>query len=291
MNKCDYKGFEVALTHHNHIDKLNYGAKLIWSYAYGRWLKYVGDSENAPDYQRLTGKQIGAKYGFLDAGLFRDDADIANSPTVVGVKALPGYIKYVDRNGDGVITAAQDQGYVGKSSRPTHTGSLNLFADWNGFDIDILCSWGLGNVVALTGVYTSTGSEGIQDNTSFTKLFYHGGNSPQFLPENSWRPDNLNAEFPRLEISGPSNNNGYSSTFWYRSGNYMRIKTVQLGYNFPKKWMNSIGFGALRVYVEGYNLLTFSKLSKYNIDPESPAVNNGYYPQQRTFTMGLKLTF
>ncbi|MBR8721054.1 TonB-dependent receptor P26 [Bacteroides pyogenes] len=290
-NKCDYKGYEITLTHHNNIRDFNYGAKLIWSYAYGRWLKYAGDSDNSPEYQRATGKQIGAKYGFIADGLFQSDEEIANSATVRGYKALPGYIKYVDRNGDGIITAAQDQGYVGKSSTPTHTGSLNLFGNWRGFDFDLLFSWGLNSVVALTGQYTATGSEGVQDNTSFTKPFYHGGNSPTFLVENSWTPENRNAEFPRLEIAGPSNNNGFSSTFWYRKGDYLRLKTAQLGYNFPKKWLYSTGIQALRLYVEGYNLFTLSSLIKYNIDPESPAVNNGYYPQQRTYTMGVKLTF
>jgi tonB-linked outer membrane protein, susC/ragA family len=291
INECDYKGFEIALTHRNHIGKFNYGGKLIWSYAYGRWLKYAGDSDNAPEYQRVTGKQIGAKYGFIDAGLFKDEADIASSTTVVGYKVLPGYIKYKDINGDGTITAAQDQGYFGKSSRPTHTGSLNIFGDWKGFDFDMLFSWGLDNVVALTGVYTATGSSGVQDNTSFTKPFYHGGNSPTFLVEKSWTPENPNAEFPRLEISGPSNNNGFSSTFWYRSGNYLRLKTAQIGYNFSKKTLKPLGVEGVRLYVEGYNLLTFSGLTKYNIDPESPSVNNGYYPQQRTYTMGVKVTF
>ena len=144
VNKNDYKGFDLTLTHYNHINKFNYGAKLIWSYAYGRWLKYVGDSDNAPEYQRLTGKQIGSKYGFIANGLFQSEEEIANSATVKGYKALPGYIKYVDRNGDGIITAAQDQGYVGKSATPKHTGSLNLFGNWKGFDFDLLFSLGIG---------------------------------------------------------------------------------------------------------------------------------------------------
>ena len=84
MKKTDYKGFDVTLTHYNHINKFNYGAKLIWSYAYGRWLKYVGDSDNAPEYQRLTGKQIGSKYGFIANGLFQSEEEIANSATVKG---------------------------------------------------------------------------------------------------------------------------------------------------------------------------------------------------------------
>lgn len=291
VNKADYKGFDLTFTHRNKINHLEYGAKVIWSYSYGRWLKYAGDAENTPDYLKLTGKQIGAKKGFIALGLFQDEEEIANSQTIPGSAVLPGYIKYLDRNGDGSITYAQDMGYVGKSSTPKHTGSLNLFANWKGFDLDVLFSWGLGHDVALTGVYTSVGSEGIMDNTAYTKPFYHGGNSPAYLVENSWTPEHTDATFPRLSLVTVSSNNAYSSTFWYRNGNYLRMKTAQIGYNFPKKWLTPAGVQAVRVYAEGYNLLTFSGLSKYNIDPESPAVNNGYYPQQRTFSLGLKLTF
>ncbi|MCS3313481.1 TonB-dependent receptor [Bacteroides sp. BFG-637] len=71
----------------------------------------------------------------------------------------------------------------------------------------------------------------------------------------------------------------------------MRLKTAQIGYNFPKRWINQLGVEKVRLYIEGYNLFTISGLTKYNIDPESPAVNNGYYPQQRTYTFGINLTF
>lgn len=291
VNKADYKGFDLTFTHHNNIDKFAYGVKLIWSYSYGRWLKYAGDAENTPDYRKLTGKQIGTKLGFIAQGLFQSEEEIANSATIPGSAVLPGYIKYLDRNGDGVITYAQDMGYVGNSATPKHTGSLNLFGNWKGFDIDMLFSWGLGHDVALTGVYTASGSSGVMDNTAYTKPFYHGGNSPAYLVENAWTEDNRGAEFPRLSLVTVSSNNAYSSTFWYRKGNYLRMKTAQVGYSFPNRLLTPIGVQAFRIYVEGYNLFTLSKLNKYNIDPESPAVNNGYYPQQRSFSVGVKLTF
>jgi hypothetical protein len=162
--------------------------------------------------------------------------------------------------------------------------------EWKGFDFDILLQSGLGRTVALTGVYTSTGSVGIMDNTAFTRLFYHGGNSPTFLPENSWRPDNPNAEFPRLSLVTVSNNNGFSSTFWYRNGNYLRLKSFQLGYTIPVAFMRNVGIDRIRLFVEGSNILTFSELTKYNIDPEQPGVNNGYYPQQKTLSFGINFS-
>ena len=289
-NKIDYRGFDFTLSHNNSISDFQYGIKLLGSYTKRRWLYFAGDSENTPDYRKLTGKEVGSQLGFIAEGLFQSQEEIDNSPTIAGSPVLPGYIKYKDRNGDGKISYAQDMGYVGKSAYPKFQSSLNLTAGWKGFDLDILFQGGLGRTVALTGVYTAPGSEGIMDNTAFTRMFYHGGNTPVFVPENSWTPENTNAEFPRLSLVTVSTNNAYSSTNWYRSGDYLRLKTFQIGYTVPQRLMKSIGFSGLRVYGEGSNIFTFSELTKYNIDPEQPGVNNGYYPQQRTFTLGLNLT-
>lgn len=290
VNKIDYRGFDFTISHNHKIGDFRYGIKWVGTLAYRRWLYYAGDSENTPDYRKLTGKEVGSQLGFIAEGLFQSQEEIDNSPTITGSGVLPGYIKYKDRNGDGKISYAQDMGYVGKSPYSRFQTSLNLNGSWKGFDFDVLFQSGLGRTVALTGVYTSTGSEGIMDNTAFTKLFYHGGNSPQFLPENSWTPDNTNAEFPRLSLVTVSSNNAYSSTFWYRNGNYLRLKSFQVGYTIPHSVTRSVGIDRIRLYIEGSNILTFSELTKYNIDPESPGVNNGYYPQQRTLSFGLNFS-
>lgn len=289
-NECDYKGYDLTITHINRIGDFMYSAKVIWSYAYGRWLKYMSDADNVADYQRITGKQIGSQYCFIAEGLWQSDEEIENSVNKPDSKCIPGYVRYKDVNGDGIISYSQDQGYFGKSATPTHTGSMNLYGSWKGLDLDLLFSWGLGGVVSLTGVYTTAASAGIQDNTAYTKPFYHGGNAPKYLVEGCWTPDNPDAEFPRLSINNVSNNNNYSSTLWHRNGNYIRLKTAQIGYTIPSRITRKGNISNLRIYIEGYNLLTLSGLTKYNIDPESPGVNNGYYPQQRTISLGLKLT-
>ncbi|MBD5366835.1 MAG: TonB-dependent receptor [Bacteroides sp.] len=298
-NAIDYRGFDFTFSHTNHIGKFGYGAKLILSYAYARWVKYAGDSPNLPEWQRLAGKQVGVKRGMIAEGLYQSWEEIAESPTSAQM-VRPGYIKYKDLNGDGKIVApssgawGDDDGYFGKSHTPKYTGSLDLNANWNGFDFDMMWAWGLDCEVALTGLYTQSGAahSGVQDHTSFTRPFYEGGNSPIYLVENAWTPENPGAEFPRLEATmSYSNNNGYASSLWYRNGNYLRLKTAQVGYTFPTRWVKRAGITRLRLYAEGYNLLTFSGLNKYNIDPESPSVNNGYYPQQRTFAVGVNLSF
>ncbi len=290
VNKIDYRGLDFTLTHNKRLGDFRYGVRLVGSYVKRKWLYYAGDSENTPDYRKLTGKEVGAQLGFISEGLFKSQEEIDASPLVEGYKVLPGYIKYRDLNGDGKITYAQDMAYVGRSPYPKFQTSMDLNGDWKGIDFDILLQAGFGRDVALTGVYTASGSSGVMDNTAFTKLFYHGGNSPQFLAENSWTPENTNAEFPRLSLVNVSNNNGFASTFWYRSGDYLRLKSFQVGYTFNKKIIRAAGIEKLRIFLQGSNILTFSELTKYNIDPEQPGVNNGYYPQQKTLSFGINLT-
>ncbi|MBR1574316.1 MAG: TonB-dependent receptor [Bacteroidales bacterium] len=295
-NKQDHRGFEFLLEHRNRVQDFSYGVSLVGSYTYRRWLKY-SDSANWPDYWKLTGKEVGSVIGFIAQGLFQSQEEIDNSPTIPGNKPRVGDIKYVDRNGDGKITYDQDMGYVGSSVFPKFEGGINFDAAWKGFDFVMRWTYGLGRTIALTGVYSMEGSAGIQDNTAFTKPFYHDGNSPLFLLENSLQIDadgkilNPDARFPRLTVDAPNTNNAYSSTWWYENGDYIRLKNIQLGYSLPKKWMKAIGMQSCRVFVEGTNLLTFSHVTKYNIDPEMPSVNNGYYPQQRLMGFGIDLKF
>ena len=286
-DKQDHKGFEVVLSHRKSFGDFSYRMAFNGTYTLRRWLKSSNDSPNTPDWLKLTGKEVGAQVGFIALGLFQSPEEIENSATLVGSRARPGDIKYLDRNGDGIISYEQDRGYIGKSAYPKFVGGFTFDAAWKGIDVSFLLQGALGRDVALTGVY----SGGIMDNTFMTKPFYHDGNSPKFLVENSWREDNRSAEFPRLYNNSSWNNNAYSSTFWYRNGDYLRLKTAQIGYTFPAKWMNAAGIYSVRIYAEGQNLLTYSGLTKYNIDPEQPGVSNGYYPQQRIFSFGINVTF
>lgn len=284
-NKRDAKGFEILLEHRNRVGDFSYNISLVGSHWSSKWL-YVVESETLPDWQKQTGSEWGSQVGFIALGLFQSQEEIDNSATIPGTIAKPGDIKYKDINGDGKITYDQDRGYVAGSAYPKFTGGLTFGASWKGIDFSMNWVAGLGRTVALTGVY----SGGIMDHTAMTRPFYHGGNSPVYLVEESWREDNTDARFPRLSVS-PSNNNAFSSTWWYEDGSYLRLKSLQLGYSLPKTWMQKAGFGGVRVYFEGTNLLTVSKLMKYNIDPETPGVSNGYYPQQRLMGLGLEIQF
>ncbi len=255
------------------------------TYSKTRWIKYKDNSE-VSDNRKIVGKTYGAITGWLADGLFQSEEEIDNSAWY-GTRPNVGDIKYVDINGDGKIDY-DDWGYFGRSNRPELTFGLNLNFEWNGFDFNAQFTGGALFDVSLTGTYYN----GYDDNTIWTQTFKEGGNSPLFLVENAWSIDNPDGTFPRLTLgsTGHGGDNGLSSSFWWRDGKYVRLKSAQLGYTLPKNWFNWIGVSALRVFVEGQNLFTIDGLPE-GIDPESPGVNNGYYPQQRLVMGGVTLTF
>ncbi len=285
----DAKGIDILITHHNRFNvagkPFNYSVSGNMSWAKNRWLEYP-DSPNIPEWQKVTGTSMWASSCWLADGLFRSEEEIDNSAWY-GSRPNVGDIKYVDLNGDGKIDS-DDRGRFGRGLRPEITFGLNLAAEWNGIDFNAQFTGGAKFDVSMTGTYYN----GYDDNTIWTQTFKENENSPLFLVQNAWSIDNPNGTMPRLTTGSTKSggDNGLASTFWTRKGDYLRLKSCQLGYTFPAKWMNKAGIQKLRVYVQASNLFTIDDLPE-GFDPESPEVNNGYYPQQRTFMGGLTLTF
>ena len=285
----DTKGIDVLVSHHNSFGlagkPFNYAISANVTYSKTRWLVHQ-DDPNIMEWQKMVGTTYGAISGWKADGLYRTEEEIDKSAWY-GTRPCVGDIKYVDLNGDGKIDNL-DRGIFGRSNRPQLTYGLNLSGSWNGFDFNAQFTGGTLFDVSLTGTYYN----GYDDNTIWTQTFKENANSPLFLTENAYSINNPNGTFPRLTLgaTGHGGDNGLSSTFWWKDGKYVRLKSAQIGYTLPKKWMSKINIENLRIFVEGSNLFTLDGLPE-GIDPESPSVNNGYYPQQRTIMGGLSLTF
>ena len=287
-NAIDAKGVDIQLSHRN---RFQLGGKPFFyeivgtlTYSKTRWLKY-NDDPNVPEWQKVSGTTYGSHWGWLAEGLYRSEEEIDNSAWY-GTRPNIGDIKYTDLNGDGQIDW-QDRGIFGKSNRPELTYGLNINMGWNGFDLNLQFTGGALFQVSMTGTYFNEND----DDTIWTKTFKEGGNSPLFLVENAYSLDNLGGTFPRLTLgtTGHGGDNGLSSSFWWRDGKYVRLKSAQIGYTLPQSFTRRFRVQSLRIFVEGNNLFTISGLPE-GIDPESPGVNNGYYPQQRNIMGGISIT-
>lgn len=281
----DVKGFELQLAHRNQIGAFEYTVSGNLSYSKNRILSMV-ETESIHPWQSMIGKSVGQRLTYMATGLFQTEEQLKNSPAPPGggYKRL-GDIMYRDMNGDGKLTRQDDMAVGTRPDMPEMMYAFSFDCKFKNFDFSMMWQGAALNDIMLSGMY----DHGIPDNTIFTTAFYGNGyNSPRYLLENSWTPENTNARYPRLSLI-PSGGNSLDSSWWIEDGAYLRLKNLSIGYTIPQSILSKANIQNLRVYVAGTNLLTFAKF-KY-LDPESPSVNNGYYPQQRTFSFGLNLTF
>ena len=280
----DNRGFELTIRHDNWFSNgLSYNITGIMSWSRNKLLS-KRLSDNHPTYRAQLGQPLNSFYGFHSLGLFQSDEEAADWPVAPTGKNEAGSIKYQDVNGDGQITSGADYVKIGRSQIPEMTFSLNTEISYKGFTLSALLQGATLCNYMRSGAYNNT-----TDNTMFTRAFYGGGNSVLYLVQDAWRPDNTSGKYPRLS-STTNASNAWASDFWIVDGSYLRLKNMQLSYTIPMETLKKLGFlQRVTVYLAGTNLLTFSAF-KY-LDPENPGISNGYYPQQKTFSIGMNLTF
>lgn len=224
-------------------------------------------------------------------GIFRSMEEIENYRNRYGEMIQPGAqvgdVRFKDWNGDGVINE-NDQHDVG-SPLPNFTFGLRLGGDWNNFDLNIFIDGVAGNkIYNYPRFCLESGS--FNGNLSTTVA-------------NSWRPDNQDTDMPRFsKVDGTDNKLAYTDR-WLEDGSYVRLKSIDLGYNFPKQWLQKAMIQNLRLYVSMENLLTLTKYSGYTPDLGESAstgvsynvfsrgIDQGRYPLPRTFSIGIQLGF
>lgn len=247
---------------------------------YGEGLKF--GTEHFPT-QTMVGKPIGSFYLYRTDGIFQSNEEAANYRNSKGEKLQPyadaGDIKFVDVNGDGVIDE-NDKEYCG-SGIPKLEVNLNLNVAWKGFD--------------LMAVIGSAFNYKIYNGNRYLYESMNAGSNFLSTTLNAWTPQNTNTTVPRAIFNDPNGNLKESDRF-LESGNFLRMRQLQLGYTLPASLTRKAYIENLRFYVSAENLFTITNYT--GVDPEfsrANVLNTGIdrliYPFTRSFTIGAQLTF
>ena len=225
-----------------------------------------------------VGLPIGYFYGYMTDGVFQTMEEVNNytnsSGEPIQPNAQPGDFKFVDYNENGEIDP-EDRTFIGDPT-PDWTYGFNISAAWKGFDLVFF-------------------GQGIQGNDVFkaTRRFDLQMANMTADALDRWTGEGTTNSYPRLVMNDPNKNFSRSSDFYVEDGSFFRIKNLQIGYTIPERILSNIGLRAIRVYVSGNNVLTFTKYSGY--DPEigggSYGVDRGIYPQPRFYLLGLNASF
>jgi len=292
--KVENKGFELTLKHNNRINRdWSYNLKGNFAFARNKVL-HRAMADNHPNYQPMVGESMRVRYGFKALGLFQSWEEIDNYPMAPSGSLKPGDIKYLDYNGDGMIDrgkidanapANKDYVKIGYGDIPEINFSMNMELAYKNFYLNMLWQ-GVSHVdYELSGWWDD---RNYPASTPYTSLFQGNGNTPKYLVEQAWTPENPDAKFPRLTTSS-SLNNAWQSSWWVINGEYLRMKNMNFGYTIPNSILKKTPFSRINIYLAGTNLLTLTHF-RY-VDPESPSVSTGYYPQQKTYSAGINVSF
>ena len=289
VGDMENKGVEFELGYKWNISDARFAVKANATYTKNT-LKNLGNESGFIDYDGVQGFTGGSLargsngmpfpyfFGYKTNGVFQNYAEV-NAYTnadggLIQPAARPGDTRFVDVNGDGVITS-DDRTKIGKGT-PDWNFGFNFNADWKGFDFNMF----------LQGV---AGAD-IFDATYRTDVT--AGNYPTYML-NRWTGEGTSNKYPILRAG--DNTNWQVSDLYIVDGSYLRLKNISLGYTLPRNLTRQISIERLRFFVMAENLVTWTKY--WGFDPEissggkSLGIDKGVYPQARIWTVGLNLTF
>lgn len=270
------QGIDATLEYNRRFGEFEVALRANYTFARNNLL-----NNDEPDrtyiYQNRKGKRLNQPFGLIAEGLFTSQEEIDSAPKQTFGIVRVGDIKYKDINGDGVIDT-YDEVAIGNPDIPETIYGFGFSLGYKGIDLSIFFQ-GSANMDFMLG------GDGF-----FPYLRGETQGNVTYWATDRWTEANprQNALFPRLS-AGDNPNNYRNSTWWQRSADYLRLKTAEVGYTFPKTLTKKIGISAFRIYLSGLNLYTFSNFKYW--DPELGNGNGAAYPLQRTFTAGANINF
>ncbi len=283
---AENRGWELSLTYRNKDHALQYslGGNMAIVRSKVTGLGRGGEpvlsgyiqSANANAAKTDVGYAVASFYGYVTDGIFQTQEEV-EAHAFQNEGTTPGDIRFKDLDGNGVIDV-KDQTFIGNPT-PAFTYGMNADLSWKGLELNIFFQGSQGN-----DIYNNT-----------TRYDFNYVNRPSSALQRWTGPGTSNSE-PKVSLNDPNQNARVSDRF-VEDGSYIRLKNVQLAYNVSRSWLKKAHIDNLKVYVAGQNMLTFTRYS--GLDPEignvggslEIGIDRGFYPQARTVTGGVNLTF
>ena len=284
VGEASSSGFEFTIDYKDSLSEdLFVSARANFSFATSKYEVYEElDYRNAGlPWRSRIGLNLSQPFGYIAERLFIDEADIANSPLQTFGEYMPGDIKYKDINNDGVIDI-NDEVAIGYPTTPEVIYGFGVSASYKGLDLSFFFQGSLNSSFFIdaynTAPFIDTSGSAIGNNALL----------------NAWANDhwsendrNLYAAWPRLSDQLVDNNNR-NSTWWLRDGSFLRLKSVEFGYSIPDKLASKVNLSSARIYINGSNLVTFSKFKLWDVEMGGNGLG---YPIQQVVNLGLNLNF
>lgn len=287
VGEAEGKGVDLSVDYNRSFTK-DLWAVFRGNFTYATSKSIVYDE---PDYvntpwRSRVGRKINQQWGYIAERLFLDEEEVKNSPVQTFGEYGAGDIKYKDINGDMKIDE-NDQVPIGFPTTPEIIYGFGVTAGYKNFDFSCFFQGSALSSFWIDPKLTAPFVSNNDDNA--LKVFQHERALLQYWADDHWSEDNKNifAIWPRLSNT-PVLNNQQRSTWFMRDGSFLRLKTVEIGYSFPQKWVRQWSLSNVRIYGTGNNLLVFSKFKMW--DPEM-AGNGLAYPLQRVFNVGVNIEF
>jgi TonB-linked SusC/RagA family outer membrane protein len=286
LNSDNTRGFEIMLTHRNTIGELTFSISPNVSFTRSKW-DHVEQREFTSQYDSWRSdsqdRWKNIYWGLKAIGQFQSDEDINSSP-IQDMQAnstlRPGDIKYDDYNNDGVINNA-DQQIIGRGETPEIFYGFGINARWKNFGLNMTWQGAANFNMAQQHFLIQPFANGMNAYAYFMDRWHREDMTD---PNSKWIP----GKYPSTINNGAPNNRLFSS-FWLKDATYLRLKFINLNYDLDLEVFRKIGIQKLNISVSAQNLLTFSGLGP--MDPETPTGRLSYYPQQKTYNLGVNVTF
>ena len=291
INSDMQQGFELVLGHEGRATDFTYHISGNFTYTLAR-NKYIERAPSGNSYDNWRNNQTDRNSNIIwvydVAGQFTSVDEIYRSPVLDGnytqYTYLPGDLKYVDYNEDGMIDEWDKQPLL-RGNTPVMNYGLSFTGQWRGLDLSLTFQGAAMFNARLADEPLQFGGSWDIFMDRWHKVDAEGNPAP-FDNDGIW----VAGRYPSTRLQDPQNNPEWS-TFWYNNCSYLRLKNLEIGYTLPSKWTGKMGMKKLRVYANGYNLFTICSKDLNYADPENPSGSLARYPIMRNFNFGINATF